>query len=256
MAKLVDVAKRAARSGGDAALDRFRTGTTARTKDGISDLVTQADLAAQERIVDEIKRSFPDHSVIGEENEQSVLEADNPVWIVDPIDGTYNYVREIRNWTTSVAFVSNSKPKVAVNYLPALGDIYVCDSSGVRLNGQEVRVNTKTDPRTFTVVPSVWWDFDRRDEYISITKQILERFNDMQRLGSVQMVLSLLASGSIEGVVTNLELPPWDSVAGVYMVRESGGEVTDKFGDAWRYGSEGLVASNGQRHDEVLAVVQ
>lgn len=256
MAELVDVAKRAARSGGDAALERFRTGATARTKDGISDLVTQADLTAQERIVETIKSTFPEHNMVGEESNRSGIVGDEHAWVIDPIDGTNNFVRDIRNWTTSVAFVANSVPKVAVNYLPALGDIYVCDSSGMRLNGSEVRVNTKSDPKTFTVVPTVWWDFNRRDEYICITKQILERFNDLQRLGSVQMVLSLLAAGSIEGVVTNLELPPWDSVAGVHMVRGAGGKVTDKFGDDWRFGCEGLVASNGQRHDEILAVIQ
>lgn len=112
---------------------------------------------------------------------------------------------------------------------------------------------TRADTDRFTVVPTIWWPPDRRDEYARAAESIVSRFGDLLRVKSVQVALALLAAGSIEGVITNVETNPWDTIAGAYLVERAGGTVTHLAGEPWRHDARGLVASNGQAHDAVLA---
>ncbi|WP_224268631.1 inositol monophosphatase family protein [Haloprofundus salinisoli] len=251
------VARRAAEAGAAVAFDRFRRGIDVETKDGKTDVVTQADRDAQARVADVIDGAFPEDELVGEEDDAlKTVPDDGDAWVVDPIDGTNNYVRNIRIWATAVAAVREGEPVAAASALPALGDTYVADADAVYRNGHEISVSAETDPEKSTVVPTVWWDFDHRDEYAAATRELVERFGDMRRFGCAQAVLAMVADGSLEGTITNIVANPWDTVAGVYMVRRAGGTVTDLEGNRWRHDSKGLVASNGAVHDEVLAAAR
>jgi myo-inositol-1(or 4)-monophosphatase len=182
--------------------------------------------------------------------------AEGPAWVVDPIDGTNNYVRDVPVWGTSVAAVLDGEPVAGAPVMPALGDRYVTGGETTRRNGEAVTVSDRTDPETFTVVPTFWWDFDQRDQYARACETIVQRFGDMRRWGCAQATLAMLADGGVEGVVTDLVTNPWDTLAGVAMVRAAGGVVTDLAGERWRHDSEGLVASNGECHDDVLAAAR
>ncbi|MXV60560.1 inositol monophosphatase [Natronorubrum sp. JWXQ-INN-674] len=251
------VVKRAARAGADVALEGFRSDLAITTKEGKTDVVTQADRNAQDRVIEVIREAYPDEPIVGEEADalKSVPE-EGPAWVIDPIDGTNNYVRDMRFWTTSVAAVVDGEPIAAANILPAESDTFVADADDTRLNETSVSVSERTDPETFTVVPTIWWGFDERDEYAAACREIVTRFGDLSRYGSVQGTLALIAAGSIEGTITNVEPKPWDTIAGVHLVRQAGGVVTDLEGDPWTYASTGLVASNGTAHDEVLAAAR
>ncbi|PSP80073.1 inositol monophosphatase [Halobacteriales archaeon QS_1_68_20] len=251
------VAERAAREGAEVAVEGFRAGLEVETKEGKTDYVTQADRDAQQQVVDAIRASFPEDPIVGEEEGTlGTVPEEGPAWIVDPIDGTNNYVREVPVWCTSVAAVVDGDPVAAANVLPALGDVYVAGPEEVTRNGDPISVSARTDPQSFTVVPTFWWDYDSRDEYARAATAVVERFGDMRRWGCAQATLGMIADGGIEGAFTNLRANPWDTVAGVHMVRVAGGTVTDLEGDPWRHDSEGLVASNGECHDEVLAAAQ
>ncbi|WP_162224404.1 inositol monophosphatase family protein [Halorussus amylolyticus] len=251
------VVQRAAAAGSEVAAAHFRQGIDVETKSGKTDVVTEADRAAQRRVIEVVTEKFPDDAIVGEEeDERKAVPETGDAWVIDPIDGTNNYIRSIPMWTTSVAAVRDGEPIAAANVCPALGDTYVADSTGTRLGGEPVSVSDRTDPETFTVAPTIWWDFDHRDEYADICREIVERFGDMRRFGCAQITLSMVASGALEGTVTNVAPNPWDSVAGVYMVRQAGGVVTDLDGNRWRHDSEGLVASNGEAHDELLATAK
>ncbi|SEO72714.1 myo-inositol-1(or 4)-monophosphatase [Halogranum amylolyticum] len=251
------VAERAAASGADVAAAAFRQGIAVETKEGKTDVVTQADRDTQARVIEVIAESFPDDVVVGEEADaRKTVPNEGHSWVVDPIDGTNNFVRNIRVWTTSVAAVDDGEPVAAANVLPACDDAYTADAEGTYRNGTPVSVSDVSDPRRATVAPTFWWDFDHRAEYAAATRGIVERFGDLRRFGSAQVTLSMVASGALEGTITNERANPWDTVAGVYMVRQAGGTVTDLEGDRWRHDSTGLVASNGAVHDEVLAAAQ
>jgi myo-inositol-1(or 4)-monophosphatase len=253
----VEVAKASASAGAAVAEQYFRTAMDVERKGEKTDVVTEADRKTQERIVAEIVAEYPDAAIVGEENEMAgSVPTEGMVWIIDPIDGTHNFVRGNRYWATSVVCVIDGEPVAAVNMLPEVEDTFVGVPGEVTRNGEAVSVSDRRDPELFVVVPTIWWGFDRREEYAKAAGAIVKRFGDLRRIGSAQSVLSMLAAGVYEGVITNVETNPWDTVAGVAMVRWAGGTVTDLDGNQWEPDSTGLVASNGQAHVEMLAAAR
>ncbi|WP_128476102.1 inositol monophosphatase family protein [Halorussus pelagicus] len=251
------VAKRAASTGSEIAAESFRADIEVETKSEKTDVVTEADRQTQRRVIEVIREEYPDDAIVGEEEDElKEVPDEGDAWVIDPIDGTNNYVRSIPVWTTSVAAVRDGEPVAAVNDCPALGETYVAGRDGTYRDGDSVSVSEKTDPETFAVAPTIWWGFDRREEYAAICRELVERFADIRRFGSAQVTLGMVAAGSLEGTVTNVDPNPWDTVAGVHMVRQAGGTVTDLQGDPWRHDSESLVASNGETHDELVAAVR
>jgi myo-inositol-1(or 4)-monophosphatase len=249
----VALAERAARAGATVAEEHFRTDIDVEIKSGKTDVVTQADRDAQARVVEVIHDEFPGDPVVGEEGDEMESVPDHgPAWIVDPIDGTANYVRGIQTWGTAVAAVVDGETVGAANVFPALDDRYVADKNEVRLNGIPIRVSDRTDPETFTVVPTTWWPRDQRSAYADAFQGIVEQFGDARRYGCSQVSLSMVASGQVEGVISNRQAYPWDTVAGVHMIRQAGGTVTDLDGDPWVPSDGGLVASNGTVHETLL----
>ena len=102
---------------------------------------------------------------------------------------------------------------------------------------------------------TTWGAAPYRDQEFDYNAEIVERFGDMRRFGSAQLTLSMVAEGALDATITNVDCNPWDTVAGVHMVRAAGGTVTDIHGERWHADSEGMVATNGTAHDAVLAAV-
>jgi len=251
------VVERAAEAGAAVAADGFRTGIAVETKGDKTDVVTEADRAAQRRVIEVIHETYPEDPIVGEEDDEAKhVPPDGPAWVIDPIDGTNNYVRDVPIWTTAVASVVDGETVAAANVLPALGDRYVTDGTSTLFNGAPVTVSDRTDPERFRVTPLIWWGRDRRDEYAAACREIVGRFGDLVRPVCAQYVLSMVAAGQLDGAITNVVPNPWDTVGGVEMVRQAGGVVTDLAGDPWTPGATGLVASNGHAHDQLQAAVQ
>ncbi|NHX35964.1 MULTISPECIES: inositol monophosphatase family protein [Halolamina] len=251
------LARSAAVAGGEVAAEFFRTGVAVETKAGKTDVVTEADRAAQREVEEAIRAAHPAEPIVGEEGEalKSVPET-GPAWVVDPIDGTNSFVRELTTWATAVACVVGGEPVAACNVLPALDDVYTADGEAAYRNGAEISVSTVSDPERAAVVPTVWWPRERRDEYARACEAIVSRFADLRRPGSAQAALAMVAAGAVEGVITNVQTRPWDTISGVHLVRQAGGTVTDLRGEPWRHDARGLVVSNGELHDEMLAAAR
>jgi myo-inositol-1(or 4)-monophosphatase len=270
------VAERAAHAGAEVATATFRSDIEVETKSGKTDVVTQADRDAQERVIETIRETHPEDAIVGEESveprstddpavsdpgAEDALKAvpdDGPAWVIDPIDGTNNYVKSLRVWGTAVAAVVDGEPVAAATVCPALGDVWTADADGASRNGNPVSTSSETDPERCTVAPTVWWGFDRRDEYAAACREVVERFADMRRFGCAQATLAMVADGSLDATITNIDANPWDTVGGVHLVRQAGGTVTDLHGEPWRHDSTGLVASNGEAgiHEEALAATR
>ncbi|MFB6253306.1 MAG: inositol monophosphatase, partial [Halobacteriaceae archaeon] len=240
--KRVQLAVDAAKTGAEIALDAFRSDITIETKTGKTDVVTAIDRQVQQTLINEIKNEYPDDVFVGEEeDERKTVPETGAVWIIDPIDGTNNYVRQMRDWATAVATVVDGKTIGAANVLPALNDTYVVGPDEVTLNEKAITVSDRSDPETCTVAPTIWWDFEHRHEYANACKAIVERFGDLRRPGCAQAVLSMIAAGQLDGAITNVVVNPWDAIGGVSMVRRAGGKVTDIDGDPWEPQAKGLV---------------
>ena len=252
-----DVVVRAAREGAGVAADYFRTGVAVETKDGDTDVVTRADREAQERVIETIRADFPDATVVGEEEgAPTTVPDDGPAFVVDPIDGTNNFVRGVPFWCTSVAAVVDGEPVAAATVAPPTDEEFVATDGPTRLNGDSVSVSDRDDPAVSTVAPTLWWDFDRRDEYAAATEGVVDRFADLRRYGSAQLSLGYVAAGALDGLFSNVYGNPWDTVAGVHLVRQAGGAATGVEDERWRHDSKGLVVSNDRIHDEVLAAAR
>ncbi|QSW99052.1 inositol monophosphatase family protein [Haloterrigena alkaliphila] len=256
-ARRASVALRAARAGADVAAASFRTDLEVERKGEKTDVVTQVDRDAQRRVIEVLEAAYPDEPVVGEEEDAlKAVPETGPAWIVDPIDGTNNYVNGIRAFGTAVAAVRDGEPVGAATVCPALGDAYRVGPDGGFRNEEALSVSDVADPEAATVCPTYWWDFDQRDQYAAATRAVVERFGDMRRFGCAQLELALVAAGALEGTFTNRRANVWDTVAGVALVRAAGGRVTDLEGNRWRHDSEGLVASNGPLHDDLRAAAR
>jgi len=263
--------KRAAETGARVALESFRGDLAVETKTGKTDLVTETDRTAQQRVTETIHEEFSDDVIVGEEqierpaDDTSEGESDpqiddgpqqvpegEPSWVIDPIDGTSNFVRGLRIWGTSVTATVDGEAVAATTVLPALSDTYVVGPDGVTRNDEPIGVSSQTDPETFAVVPVHLGADSSAGQVVGV---LTEHFGDFRRFGCSHATLAAVADGSIEVALATGLMSPWDTVGGVAMVRAAGGTVTDLAGEPWRHDSRVLVASNGTRHDDVLAAV-
>ncbi|MFB6137412.1 MAG: inositol monophosphatase [Halobacteriaceae archaeon] len=256
-------ARTAAREGGAVAGRAFRTGLDVEYKTGKTDTVTVADREAQRRVLAVLAEHFPEEPVVGEEEDApKAVPESGPAWIVDPIDGTNNFVREIPVWGTAVARVEDGEPVLGVTELPALDDEFVAGpstgdaTSGMTRNGEPVTVSDRDDPESCHVSVLMWWAMDDRAEYAAVLRAAVERFGDVRRLGSAQATLATVAAGGLDGGFTTVVPPAWDTVAGVHMIRRAGGRATDVHGERWAPGADGLVVSNGEIHDDLIAAAR
>ncbi|WP_336330758.1 inositol monophosphatase family protein [Haloarcula sp. CGMCC 1.2071] len=261
------VAERAARAGGVVAREQFRGNLSVESKANKNDLVTETDRDAQRQVVATIRAVFPRDRFLCEEDLSTLAGPDadsepeavdsipnsGSVWVIDPIDGTANYVRGMRLWGTVVSAVVDGEPVASVTYLPSYGDLYAAGPESVTRDGTELSVSGRTDPETFAVAPVGWWDRDDRDEFGRLCSAVGDRFGDIRRLGSFQATLAHVADGALEGLVCTRPMAPWDTLAGVHMVRRAGGTVTDLDGEPWTHDSDSVVASNGEAHEAFVA---
>jgi len=248
----------AARAGADVAFDWFRSDPAVETKSGPTDFVSEADRASQRAVLSVLEERAPEEAVVAEEDGlDGAVPPDGPAWVVDPIDGTTNYVRGVPVWTVSVAAVVDGDPVASATVCPALGDEVVSDGDTLARNGEPASVSDRTDPATFDAAPLLRWADDAgRAAYGAVAGAVLEHFDDLRRYGSAQFTLAAVATGGLDAAVTPVTGAPWDTLAGVHQIRAGGGTVTDVHGDRWRHDADGLVASNGRAHDSALAAVR
>jgi myo-inositol-1(or 4)-monophosphatase len=247
----------AAEAGAERAMASFRTSLTVERKDGEMDAVTEIDRDAQRIVTSAIGEHYPDEPVVGEEEDApKSVPAEGAAWVVDPIDGTNNYVCGSRTWVTSVASVIDGEPVAAATVSPATGDTYTADRDSAYLNGTAVTTSTESDPSSFLVNPIFGLAPTHRRELAAVTETILSEFGDLRRIGCAQAALAGVATGEIHAAVSTVELNDWDTVAGVHIVRQAGGTVTDAAGDRWKPGATGLIASNGEAHETLVEAVE
>lgn len=253
LAARIETLERAAREGGARARSAFRSEQVVETKASPLDTVTEVDRAVQRHVLEVIRESYPDEPIVAEEDDaRKDVPESGAAWIVDPIDGTNNYVAGNRFWATSVAAVRDGDPIAAVNKLPALGDTYRTTPVGVARNGVAVTASDTSSLTEFTAAPVFGLNRADRDAFSATSRRIVESMGDLRRIGSAQATLSMLAAGELDAAVSAVPLSPWDTVAGVHLIRRAGGTVTDPDGSAWSHGTVGFVASNGIVHEQLL----
>lgn len=206
------------------------------------DYVTEVDKACEEEIVREIKRYYPEHSFLCEEGGASG-ESD-VVWVIDPLDGTSNYMHGIPHFAVSIAQQVNGRTEHAVVYDPMRDEMFTASrGSGAFLNQKRIRVSARSG--LDSAVLATAFPFRQRNQlqsYARVFQAILSRIEDFRRAGTASLDLAWVAAGRLDGFF-ELGLKPWDVAAGALIVREAGGVVIDwDGGDKVEYAGSILAA--------------
>jgi len=221
------------------------------------DLVTKYDVAVENFLKEKFALEFKDFNVIAEESDNSNLEFSNSI-IVDPIDGTTNFVNKVPHTCISVGVYKNKKPFIGVVYNPILDELYTAVvGEGAYLNGERLQVS---DENTFQkALLSTGFPYsnatnkDDLNDVIEKIAYILPRCQDIRRLGSAAIDLCFVARGTYEGYY-EMNLKAWDVSAGLIILQEAGGKVSTLDGsDYTLFEDKYIVASNGLIHDELIS---
>jgi len=213
--------------------------------------VTKADQESERLIVSKIKEAFPEHGIVGEEGTDVNPHAEYQ-WVIDPLDGTANFVNGIPIFAISIGVLKSHEPFGAVVYNPVTHSLYAGErSKGVTYNGKKVTVSDQ-DARNGLV--TVGYGSKDREQGRTFPGRASNVFKSSRLLGSAALELAYVARGGTEGFLS-LGLKKWDYAAGALLVQEAGGTITGLRGEAWDMDVNYFVASNGVVHDDFLTVV-
>jgi myo-inositol-1(or 4)-monophosphatase len=221
-------------------------------KEGINNLVTEADHASEKAIMDTIKQQFPGHYILSEEAGAIIMDSEYK-WIIDPIDGTVNYAHGIPICCVSIGVEHNGKMVLGTVYNPFLKEFYLAENNkGSTLNGEIIRVseiNAVIDACLVTGFPYTYLDLPNGP--LETFSRFIRKGVPVRRLGSAAMDLCWVAAGRFDGFYEH-KLQAWDSAAGFLIVEEAGGRVSDFKGDYYSPYQPNIVATNGKIHEEIL----
>lgn len=225
-------------------------------KEGINNLVTEVDTMAETRIIEVIKKYFPDHFIISEE----VGEISTPSsykWIIDPIDGTVNFAHGIPICCVSIALVHEDKPIMGAVYNPMMNEFFFAEKgNGAFLNDAPISISAKSDFRKACLVTGFPYKWpDSQEHPIKVFERFILEGLPVRRLGSAAIDLCWVACGRFDGF-WEYNLSPWDVAAGYLIVEEAGGRVTNFDGVPYSVYDKQTLATNGHIHEEMLSIIK
>jgi myo-inositol-1(or 4)-monophosphatase len=249
----LELAIAAARAGGTILRDGFDRGIEAHYKRRF-DPVTEIDHASEAKVLSIISEHRPDDAILAEESGGSI--PTGRVWIVDPLDGTVNFVHGIPHISVSVGLWKGDAPLVGVVYDPLRDECFsAAAGGGAHLNGAPISVSSTTELDLSVTATGFPYDHgDYADEYASVLGAVLGSVNGIRRFGSAALDLAWVAAGRYEAY-WELGIAPWDQAAGIALVREAGGRVTDMRGAESIPTAPLVLSSNGLVHDALQAII-
>lgn len=245
----------ATRAGAAEIMRFFQQSFTISNKEGVNNLVTEADHAAEKAILAVIKKQFPDHQILAEE---SGAHAQNSPykWVIDPIDGTVNFAQGIPLNCVSIGVEKDGKMIMAAVYNPHLNEFFFAEKGkGATLNDRPIQVSKKTKTINACLVTGFPYTYiNEPNGPIEVFERFVRKGVPVRRLGSAAIDLCWVACGRFDGFFEQ-KLEPWDSAAGYLIVEEAGGRVTDFKGAPFSIYQHKVVATNGHIHNEMLDVI-
>lgn len=224
------------------------------TKD-YNDFVSEVDRSAEEAIINILKEAYPTHGFYGEESGKTNVEAES-IWIIDPLDGTTNFLHNFPCYCVSIALQERGVLTQAVIYDPVHNDLFTATKGrGAFLNDKRIRVTNRSklqDSLISTGFP--FKDFSYLDTYLDIFKDMAKKTAGLRRPGSAALDLAYVAAGYTDGFF-EINLSPWDIAAGALLVQEAGGIVGDFEGNESWLRTGNIVAGNPKVFGQMLQVI-
>jgi myo-inositol-1(or 4)-monophosphatase len=260
MEPMVNIALRAARKAGEMIARATERSDLIRIDEkGRNDFVTDIDHAAEKEVIYHLRKAFPEHTIIGEES--GLLEGDDNdyQWIIDPLDGTTNFIHGIPHFAVSIGCRYKGKLEHAVVFDPMrLEEFTASRGRGAFLNGNRIRVSGRKSLAGAVVATGIPFNspsIDHMEPYLSCLTDLAKESSGIRRLGVASLDLAYLAAGRFDAF-WEMNLKPWDIAAGVLLVKEAGGLVSDfKGGDGYME-SGNIVCASPKLFKPTLKVVQ
>jgi myo-inositol-1(or 4)-monophosphatase len=213
---------------------------------GKNDLVTDADLASENSIIETIKTSFPSDRFLAEESNTYTELPSGRVWIIDPIDGTTNFAHGFAPYCVSIALWEDKVAKVGVVLEVAHDELFwAVEGEGAWLNDNKIEISTITDPSKSLIATGFPYShFELVDPYLVLLKKLMQKTHGIRRPGAASYDLCCVAAGRVEGFY-EYGLSPWDVAAGSLIIKEAGGTITDWVGgQGWLFGRRIICGNN------------
>ncbi len=220
------------------------------------DLVTKYDVAVENYLKKKFSKKFKEFNIIAEESDNTLIEFNNSI-IIDPIDGTTNFVNGVPHTAISVGVYKDKKPYLAIVYNPILDELYEAKiGKGAYLNGEKLEVSKENNFQKALIATgfpySSGTNSDDLNDVIKKLKDILPLCQDIRRLGSASIDLCMVAKGTFEGYY-EMNLKAWDVSAGILILTEAGGTVSTIDGSEYKlFEDKYIVATNGKIHNELI----
>ncbi len=252
------IAIRAANLAGDFIVKAFndRDRVISRKKD-LNDYVTNVDQQSEYLIIDTIKAAYPDHSILGEESGLKEGADKDTVWVIDPLDGTRNFIDGNPHFSISIAVKQKGKTVAAVIFDPMRDEMFsAANGSGAQLNQSRIRVAAeKKLEKSILATGFPFRAKDNVDTYLEYFGRLLPECSDMRRAGSAALDLAYLACGRVNGF-WEFGLSEWDTAAGVLIVKEAGGLVGDVKGNPFTAKAKSIMAANPYVFKQFMQLVK
>lgn len=222
------------------------------TKSVAFDLVTETDKKIESYLISEFSKLLPGSEFLAEESDPSIKEAEY-LWVIDPIDGTTNFVHQFPFVCISVAFCHNQKPMFGMVYNPILNEFFSAfQGKGAFLNEERIDVSANDDlSKAFLGTGFAYNVGTAKENNIRYFEKMITRVHGIRRPGSAALDLCYVAKGVYDGF-WEWYLNPWDVMAGILIIQEAGGKVTTLGNKNWEPGDINIAASNKILHDKLL----
>ena len=251
MKSIIAVAMAAAREAGEYLRASHRTALTVEAKEDRS-LVTNVDREAERLIRARIEEAFPGHDIIGEEKGETSRGSDH-AWVIDPLDGTHNYIRGMSTYGVSIGVMRDSSFLAGVIFIPETRELYAAErGSGAFRNDARISVSARSSLSACTIA----FDSELRVETsrkLRVLGELSPRVFNVRMFGSTARTLSYIAEGVLDGLIEFSD-KLWDFAAGVAIIEEAGGRMTSFAGSALSALDTAYIATNGLIHDPLLRI--
>ncbi len=251
-----EAAKSAARTAGDFIRRRFAEGETGRIiAKGQNDFVTEVDTKSEAMIKETLSKLFPSIGFLAEETAEVV--DDDAFWIIDPLDGTTNFIHRYQAVGISIALMEKGRITIACVYDPLRDELFEAElGGGAFLNGKRIGVSGAQSLEVSLVGTGFPFSVPQYlESYLAVFRDLFHSCRDMRRAGAAVLDLSHVAAGRLDGF-WELYLRPWDMAAGALIVREAGGTVSDFFGNPEFLEAGNIVAGSPRIFDRIVAVTK
>lgn len=221
-----------------------------------NDFVTEVDQAAEQAIIEVVREAYPEHGILAEESGSSAPEAEFQ-WIIDPLDGTTNFIHGFPQYAVSIGIAQNGMLQHGVIYDPNRNELFTASKGkGAYLNDRRIRVSKRVKLQESLIGTGFpFRNFDHADEYLGMFRELTQKSAGLRRPGAASLDLAYVACGRTDAFF-EMGLAPWDMAAGALMISEAGGLVSDFDGESEYLKTGNLVSGTPRIFAQLLQIVQ